>query len=76
MEKPIGCSLRTDEWLGCDPSVRHGWKAVDLTFQKFKNIKAFFPSCEASDFWGRLWTDFLHDLRLRHKLCSIDSSRV
>ena len=24
------------------PSVKHGWKAVDLTFQKLKNINSFF----------------------------------
>ena len=33
--------------------------------QKF-NEKAQQTSCEASDFWGHLRTDFLNDQRLRH----------
>ena len=50
-------------WKHCE---KHGLKAVDLIFQKFKNINLFFPSCQASDFWGHLRTDFLNDQRLRH----------
>ena len=30
-------------------------------------IKLFVSPCEASDFWWHSGTDFLHDLRLRHK---------
>ena len=49
-----------------NPPNIHGWKAVDLIFQKFRNINSFFPSCQVSDFWGHLRTDFLNDPRLRH----------
>ena len=34
-------------------------------FYDSKKKKIFFSPCEASDFWGRSLTDFLHDLRLR-----------
>ena len=47
------------------PSAIHGWKATDLLYKIVKTKKIFFWSCEASDFWGRSQTDFLHDLRLR-----------
>ena len=49
------------------PSVIHGWKATDLLFMMVKRKNYFFWPCEASDFWWRSRTDFLHDLRLRHK---------
>ena len=38
------------------------------------DTKAFFQSCEASDFRRFLWTDFLHDLRMR--LTDISVTRV
>ena len=48
-------------WLeSCRSSLRDG-----------KNKKIFFPPCEASDFRGRSQTDFLHDLRARHKCISL-----
>ena len=39
------------------PSVIHSWKAMDLLFLMVKR-KNIFSSSEASDFWGRLRTDF------------------
>ena len=32
----------------------------------FEEEKIFRASCKASEFWGRLWTDFLDDPRLCH----------
>ena len=47
------------------PSVIHGWKATDLLYEMVRTEKIFFWTCEASYFWGRSQTDFLHDLRAR-----------
>ena len=73
-------SYRSNAWVRCASgnvfrenhyfgpfwaSFIHGWKATDLLFQMVKTKKIFFASCEASDFWWRSRTDFLHDLRLR-----------
>ena len=43
------------------PPNIHRWKAMDLSFP------TVFLTCQPSDFWWRLRTDFLDDSRLCHK---------
>ena len=61
--------LRTVLTIWTPPSVIHGWKAVDVTFKKFKSINSFHPSCKASDFLGHIRNDiFLYTETLSYSV--------